>query len=346
MNRILAAQSEDRNIPDVTLRSTAENVVWGYLPANVPPALTIKSGAIVEIDTLSHQGLLTNQDPVQFFAAHGIAPDEVLPEGVEVYSKLKRPKGASVHLLTGPLYVEGAEPGDALEVRILDIKFRVPYGVNNTGPKKGVLPGLVKEPTAKLIRLDLSRNVALFSKDIEIPLSPFMGIMAVAPPTAMGMVTTTPPGPWGSNMDLKELARGATLYLPVFNSGGQFFTGDGHAVQGDGEVDGGALEISLAPTFQFILHKEKDFKSPMAETPDHYITMGMSVDLNEATRIAVAEAMNFLQREKGLSAAAAYALASVSVDLAIAEAVDVVNLVSAKIPKRIFKRNRDYWFKP
>jgi len=114
MNRILAAQAEDRNIPDVTLRSTADNVVWGYLPANVPPALTIKSGAIVEIDTLSHQGLLTNQDPVQFFAAHGIAPDQVLPDAVEVYSKLKRPKGASVHLLTGPLYVEGAEPGDAL----------------------------------------------------------------------------------------------------------------------------------------------------------------------------------------------------------------------------------------
>lgn len=346
MNRILAAQAEDRNVPDATLRSTADNVVWGYLPANLPAVLTIKSGQTVRIDTLSHQGLLTSQEPVKFFGDHGIAPDQVLPEGVEVYNKVKRPKGASVHVLTGPLYIEGAEPGDALEVRILDIEFRVPYGVNNTGPGKGVLPELLKAPSPKIIKLDLSRNVALFSKEIEIPLSPFMGIMAVAPPRSLGMVSTTPPGPWGSNMDLKELRKGATLYLPVFNKGAQFFTGDGHAVQGDGEVDGGALEISLTPTLQFILHKGKTLKTPMAETAMHYIAMGMSVDLNEATRLAVEEAVRFLQREKGLSAADAYALASLAVDLAVGEAVDVVNLVYAKIPKSIFKHNSDYWFKP
>ncbi|OGP21715.1 MAG: hypothetical protein A2038_13745 [Deltaproteobacteria bacterium GWA2_57_13] len=332
--------------PDATLKSTPNTVLWGYLAANLPPALTIRSGQIVQIETLSHQGLLTERDPVSFFGAYGIPPEQVLPDAVEIYSKMRRPKGASVHVLTGPVYIEGAEPGDMLEVRVLEIKFRVPYGVNNTGPGRGVLPDLLKGPAAKLIRLDLDRNVAIFSQDIEIPVNPFMGIMAVAPSRSLGMISSTPPGAWGGNMDVKELCRGATLYLPVFNQGAQFFSGDGHAVQGDGEVDGGAVEISLAPTFQFILHKEKDFKSPMAETPDHFITMGMSVDLNEATRIAVAEAVNFLQSEKGLSAADAYALASVSVDLAIAEAVDVVNLVSAKIPKRIFKRNRDYWFKP
>jgi len=332
--------------PDATLKSTPNTVLWGYLAANLPPALTIRSGQIVRIETLSHQGLLTERDPVSFFGAYGIPPEQVLPDAVEIYSKMRRPKGASVHVLTGPVYIEGAEPGDMLEVRVLEIKFRVPYGVNNTGPGRGVLPDLLKGPAAKLIRLDLDRNVAIFSQDIEIPVNPFMGIMAVAPSRSLGMISSTPPGAWGGNMDVKELCRGATLYLPVFNQGAQFFSGDGHAVQGDGEVDGGAVEISLAPTFQFILHKEKDFKSPMAETPDHFITMGMSVDLNEATRIAVAEAVNFLQSEKGLSAADAYALASVSVDLAIAEAVDVVNLVSAKIPKRIFKRNRDYWFKP
>lgn len=332
--------------PDATLKSTPNTVLWGYLAANLPPALTIRSGQIVQIETLSHQGLLTERDPVSFFGAYGIPPEQVLPDAVEIYSKMRRPKGASVHVLTGPVYIEGAEPGDMLEVRVLEIKFRVPYGVNNTGPGRGVLPDLLKGPAAKLIRLDLDRNVAIFSQDIEIPVNPFMGIMAVAPSRSLGMISSTPPGAWGGNMDVKELCRGATLYLPVFNQGAQFFSGDGHAVQGDGEVDGGAVEISLAPTFQFILHKEKDFKSPMAETPDHFITMGMSVDLNEATRIAVAEAVNFLQSEKGLSAADAYALASISVDLAIAEAVDVVNLVSAKIPKRIFKRNRDYWFKP
>ncbi|MBI3000479.1 MAG: acetamidase/formamidase family protein [Deltaproteobacteria bacterium] len=332
--------------PDATLKSTPNTVLWGYLAANLPPALTIKSGQIVRIETLSHQGLLTERDPVSFFGAYGIPPEQVLPDAVEIYSKMRRPKGASVHVLTGPVYIEGAEPGDMLEVRVLEIEFRVPYGVNNTGPGRGVLPELLKGPAARLIRLDPDRDVAIFSPDIEIPVNPFMGIMAVAPSKSLGMISSTPPGVWGGNMDVKELCRGATLYLPVFNQGAQFFSGDGHAVQGDGEVDGGAVEISLAPTFQFILHKEKDFKSPMAETPDHFITMGMSVDLNEATRIAVAEAVNFLQSEKGLSAADAYALASISVDLAIAEAVDVVNLVSAKIPKRIFKGKRDYWFKP
>lgn len=331
---------------DATLKSTPNTVLWGYLAANLPPAVTIKSGQIVQIETLSHQGLLTERDPVSFFGAYGISAEEVLPDAVEIYTKVKRPKGASVHVLTGPIYVEGAEPGDMLEVRVLDIKFRVPYGVNNTGPGRGVLPELLKGPNAKLIRLELNRNVALFSDAIEIPLHPFMGIMAVAPAKSLGMISSTPPGVWGGNMDLKELVKGATLYLPVFNKGAQFFTGDGHAVQGDGEVDGGAIEISLTPTLQFILHKSKDFKTPMAETPDHYVMMGMSVDLNEATRFAVEEAVNFLQKEKGLSAAEGYTLASVAVDLAIAEAVDVVNLVSAKIPKRIFKQNPDYWYKP
>lgn len=331
---------------DATLKSTPNTVLWGYLAANLPPALTIKSGQIVQIETLSHQGLLTERDPVSFFGAYGISAEEVLPDAVEIYTKVKRPKGASVHVLTGPIYVEGAEPGDMLEVRVLDIKFRVPYGVNNTGPGRGVLPELLKGPNAKLFRLEPNRNVALFSDAIEIPLHPFMGIMAVAPAKSLGMISSTPPGVWGGNMDLKELVKGATLYLPVFNKGAQFFTGDGHAVQGDGEVDGGAIEISLTPTLQFILHKSKDFKTPMAETPDHYVMMGMSVDLNEATRFAVEEAVNFLQKEKGLSAAEGYTLASVAVDLAIAEAVDVVNLVSAKIPKRIFKQNPDYWFKP
>lgn len=331
---------------DVILRSTPQTVLWGYLAAKLPPALTVSSGQVVQIEALSHQGLTTDKDPVSFFGDYGIPPQEVLPDAMSVYSQVKRPKGASVHVLTGPVYIEGAAPGDVLEVRVIDIRFRVPYGVNNTGPGRGVLPDLVKGPTARLVRLDLDRDVAVFSSEIEVPLHPFMGIMAVAPPPSLGMISSTPPGIWGGNMDLKELGAGSTLFLPVFNEGGQFFTGDGHAVQGDGEVDGGAVEISLTPTLQFIVHKEKRLNIPMAETLDHFITMGMSVDLNEATRIAVEEAVEFLQREKGLSGADAYALSSIAVDLAIAEAVDVVNLVYAKIPKRIFKDNPLYWYNP
>ena len=328
---------------DATLRCSPDTVLWGYIAANLTPALTIKSGAVVEVEALSHQGLTTQYDPEKFFAGYGIPAGEVLPDAKAVFSGVKRPKGASVHILTGPIYVEGAEPGDALEVRVLDIRFRVPYGVNNTGPGKGVLPKLLKEQSAKLIRLDLERRVALFSNDIEIPLNPFMGIMAVAPPTSLGMVSSTPPGAWGGNMDLRFLGVGSSLYLPVFNNGAQFFTGDGHAVQGDGEVDGGAIEISLAPTLQFVLHKGSRIKLPRVETATDYLLTGLSVDLNEAARIALQETVDFLQAEKGLTVADAYALSSLAVDLGIGEAVDIVNLVYAKVPKGIFRSNPPFW---
>jgi acetamidase/formamidase len=329
-----------------TLRSTPDSVLWGYIAANLPPALTIKSGQIVEIETLSHQGLTTNQDPEKFFAVYGIPSNEVLADGKAVFAEVKRPKGASVHILTGPIYIDEAMPGDVLEVRVLDIKFRVPYGVNNTGPGKGVLPKLLSEPAAKLIRIDLERQIALFSDDIHIPLNPFMGIMAVSPPTSLGMVSSTPPGAWGGNIDLKFTGIGASLFLPVFNKGGQFFTGDGHAVQGDGEVDGGAIEISLKPTLQFIVHKGKTIMQPRVETASDYLTTGLSTDLNEATRIALQEAVDFLQKEKGMSATDAYALSSLAVDLGIGEAVDIVNLVYAKIPKHVFKSNPEFWYPP
>ena len=330
---------------DATLRSTPETVLWGYIAANLAPALTIKSGQIVEVEALSHQGLTTAKDPEKFFSAYGIPGSEVLADAKTIFAEASRPKGASVHILTGPIYIDGAEPGDTLEVRVLDIKFRVPYGVNNTGPGKGVLPKLLKEPSAKLIRLDLERRVALFSGDIEIPLNPFMGIMAVSPPTSLGLVSSTPPGAWGGNIDLKFCGVGASLFLPVFNKGGQFFTGDGHAVQGDGEVDGGAIEISLKPTLQFIVHKGRSIKQPRVETATDYLTTGLDVDLNIATRIALQEAVDFLQTEKHMTAADAYALASLAVDLGIGEAVDVVNLVYAKIPKNIFKSNSEFWYK-
>lgn len=330
---------------DVELLSTPETVLWGYIAANLPPALTVKSGQIVDIEALSHQGLTTGKDPEKFFAAYGIPAHEVLSDAKRIFAEVKRPKGASVHILTGPIYVENAEPGDTLEVRVRDIKFRVPYGVNNTGPGKGVLPKLLKEPSARLIRVDLERRVALFSEEIEIPLNPFMGIMAVSPPTSLGLVSSTPPGAWGGNIDLKFCGVGSSLFLPVFNRGAQFFTGDGHAVQGDGEVDGGAIEISLKPMLQFIVHKGKSLKLPRVETAADYLTTGLDVDLNVASRAALQEAIDFLQGEKGMTAADAYALASLAVDLGIGEAVDIVNLVYAKIPKSIFKNNPQFWYK-
>src|SRR5215510_10086067 len=148
------------NKPDVTLGSTPDTVIWGYLSARVPPVLRIKSGTTVRIDTMSHQGLTTREDPVTYFGKAGIKPEEVLQDAKDIYAKVPRGKGLGVHVLTGPIWIEGAEPGDALEVRVLDLQFRVPYGVNNTGPGSGVLPDLVPTPSPRIIKTDPQRNVA------------------------------------------------------------------------------------------------------------------------------------------------------------------------------------------
>src|SRR5437764_6340569 len=165
---------------DTHVRSTPETVVWGELPAGRAPVARVRQGETVSIDTVSHQGIINGVDPVKFFAAGGIAPGEILQDAKDVYARVK--KGAGAHVLTGPLYVEGAEPGDMLEVRMIDFSFRVPYGVNNSGKGAGVLPELHGAPYPKIIRFDTQRRVALFGPGIEVPLVPFMGILAVQPP--------------------------------------------------------------------------------------------------------------------------------------------------------------------
>jgi acetamidase/formamidase len=331
--------------PDATLRSTPSTVIWGYLTADLPAALTIKSGQTVKIDTVSHQGLMTKDDPTTFFGAAGIPPGEVLQDAKDIYAMVSRVKGLSAHVLTGPLYIEGAAPGDLLEVRIRKFDLRVPYGVNNSGPGTGVLGDLLNVPTPKIIKLDPARNVALFSPDIEVPLAPFMGIMAVAPPRDLLLVSSRPPSHWGGNMDFNKLTAGATLYLPVFNAGAQFFTGDSHAVQGDGEINGTAIEASLTATMQFIVHKGEGrmMRWPRAEDTANYYTMGMDLDLDVAMREAARETVEFLRERFGLSAPDAYALASIGVDFRVAEAVDSVQVIYATIPKKLFKTNPDYW---
>jgi acetamidase/formamidase len=335
------------NKPDVTLGSTPDTVVWGYISARVPPVLRIKSGTTVRIDTMSHQGLVTRDDPVAFFGRAGSKPEEVLQDAKDIYAKVPRGKGLGVHVLTGPIYVEGAVPGDALEVRVLDLEFRVPYGVNNTGPGSGVLPDLVATPTPRIIKSDLARKVAFLPGGIELPLSPFLGIMGVAPPPDLIIVSSGPPGKWAGNLDLKTLTVGSTLHIPVFNDGALFYTGDPHGVQGDGEVDGGALEQSLTATLQFILHKGagKSMRGPRAEDASNYYALGLDLDLNMAMKMAVRETVELLQEKAGLTAAEAYSVASLGVDFRVAEAVDSVQIIYGTIPKKFFKQNPAYWSK-
>jgi acetamidase/formamidase len=334
--------------PEVRIPSTPTTVIRGIIPSNLPPIMRVQPGQMVTIDTLSHQGVNTGDDPIAFFARGGIKADEVLKDVVDIYGRVKPPPGMGAHVLTGPVFIEGAEPGDLLEVRVIDVKFRVPYGVNATNKGSGVLPELLSEPVFRIIRLDLERRVALFTPEIEVPLAPFMGIMAVAPPPDVQTVSSRPPGAFGGNLDLKQLTRGSTLYLPVYNAGALFFTGDAHAAQGDGEVDGTAIETSLTPTFQFIVHKGRGGKLiwPRAETATHYIAMGIDRDLNVAMKAATQETVNFLMQEKGLSARDAYQLASIAVDFRVAEAVNLNQMVYGMIPKNVFKKRSDYWFKP
>jgi acetamidase/formamidase len=333
------------NKPDVTLGSTPDTVVWGYISARVSPVLRVKPGATVRIDTMSHQGLVTRDDPVTFFGRGGIKPDEVLQDAKDIFAKVPRGKGLGAHVLTGPIHIEGAEPGDSLEVRVLDLETRVPYGVNNTGPGSGVLPDLVPNPTPRIIKTDPQRKVAFLPGGIELPLSPFLGIMAVAPPPDLIIVSSGPPGKWAGNLDLKVLTVGSTLHIPVFNEGALFFTGDPHGVQADGEVDGGALEQSLTATLQFILHKGsgKSMRGPRAEDASNYYVLGLDVDLNVAMKLAVREAVELLQQKAGLTAAEAYSVASLGVDFRVAEAVDSVQLIYGVVPKKFFKNNPAYW---
>jgi acetamidase/formamidase len=346
--------------PDWFLPSRPETVTWGWILVDKPAVLQIKSGDTVRIDTLSHHGATQNVHPVTFLGQFGVAPEEVLQDVIDFWStRSQQPTGTGrgPHILTGPIFIEGAEPGDTLEIQILDVELRVPYGINNTGANSGVLapsyPGtLPGDPPAtggrKLIRTAKvrGRDVALFADDITVEIAPFMGTMGVAPPVPVpgppvgapphGMQSSRPPGVFGGNLDLKDLTAGSKLYLPVFHEGARFYTGDGHSLQGDGEVDLTAIEHSLTPTLRFVLHKGKTIAAPRAETDTHYLVMGIDVDLNRALRIAVQEAVDFMVAEKSMTAGDAYALASLAVDFHVAEAVNTTQVIVGKIPKRIF----------
>jgi acetamidase/formamidase len=346
----------DNDVP-----SRPETVTWGWFPLDRPAILTVASGQTVRVDTLTHAGSTQDEEPVAYLTAMGVPREEILPDVVDFWASRKgRPReGRSGHVITGPIYIEGAEPGNVLEVQILHLEPRVPWGVNNTSATGGVFapdyPGVraedsllnIEPGTRHLIRTGQAngRPVAFFSPGIQVPLAPFMGILAVAPAdpalgqpgvTVPGVQSSRPPGPYGGNMDLKDLKAGATLYLPVFRRGAQFYVGDPHSAQGDGEVSGTAIEQSLTGVFRFVLHKDRTIPGPRAETDTHYIMMGIDLDLDRAMRNATWEVVDFLVKEKGLTPAKALSLASVAVDFRVGEVVDLTQLVAGYIPKSIF----------
>ena len=325
----LTLSAQQRNTSAThTLKATPKTVAWGYYDASTPPVLRVKSGDTVEIETL-----LTSS-PKRLEGA-GVPAEQVEQSLRDIYDQVKE-KGPGGHILTGPIYVENAQPGDVLEVRILSARLAISYAYNGFGPGRGFLPEDYPYPKMKIIPLDEKRMVAQFAPGIEIPLHPFFGSMGVAPPEPYGKFSSNPPWIHGGNMDNKDLVAGTTLYLPVHAPGALFEVGDGHAGQGNGEVDITALETSLVGTFQFVVRKDMHLRWPRAETPTQYITMGLHEDLNEAAKAAVREMIDYLMTEKHLSRDDAYMLSSVAANLSITELVDGNKGVHMSIPKGIF----------
>ncbi len=313
---------------DYKLKASPETIVWGYYWADAKPVLTIKSGDTVEI-----QNVWGNPDRL---VASGVPADQIQPELREVYKQIPRDKrGPGSHLLTGPIAIEGAQPGDVLEVRIRQIHIDVPYAWNSFGKTSGFLPGEF-DSKMKIIPLDRERMVGHFAPGIDVPLRPFFGSMGVAPPESAGKINSAPPGIYAGNLDNKELVAGTTLFIPVHAPGALFEAGDGHAAMGNGEVDITALETSLSGVFQFIVRHDMHLTWPRAETPTHYITMGLDPDLTAATKLAVHETLDFLVNEKKMSREDAYMLTSVGVDFSITQLVDGTVGVHGMIPKSLF----------
>ncbi len=320
-----SASAETYDLPPTT-----QTVAWGHYDATDKPVLTIKSGDTVVIHTL-----LTNS-PSGLEKA-GVKPADVEPALRAVFDGVPASaRGPGGHILTGPIAIEGAEPGDTLEVRIRKIDLAIPYAYNAFRYGAGFLTDDFPYARKKIVPLDAKRMIGTLTPGVEIPLAPFFGSMGVAPPPSFGRYDSAPPTINGGNMDDKALVAGTTLFLPVHAHGALFQAGDGHAAQGNGEVDITALETSLVGTFQFILHKGQTSPYPRAETPKSYIAMGFDDDLSNATRKALRNMIDFLVTTKGMTRDDAYMLISVAGDVEITELVDRNKGVHVVMPKAVF----------
>jgi acetamidase/formamidase len=307
------------------LEATPETVAYGYYWSEARPVLRIASGDIIDVDTL-----LTNT-PERLQRA-GVKAEDIQASLRAIVDTVKD-RGPGGHILTGPVYVEGAEPGDALEVNILSVDLAIPYGYNGCS---GFIRENCKPNGTIILPLDRKKMTATFAPGIVIPLRPFFGSMGVAPPPQAGRVSSNPPGIHAGNLDNRELVAGSTLLIPVHVPGALFEVGDGHAAQGDGEVDQTAIETSLRGQLQLTVRKGMTLAWPRAETATDYISMGTDEDLTKATRIAIQEMIDFLVATKGLDRHAAYQLTSIAGNVAITQLVDGKMGVHVKMPKSIF----------
>ena len=323
-----SAKADDSKVHVV--ESNDQTMHLGVFDANLPPVVKIDSGDSVSFpNTWSH--FLNHMQP-------GVPVDKLA-------EMRKSNPGKGPHSIIGPVFVNNAEPGDVLEVRYK--KFRpFPWGAvfNNPGAiGTGLLPGDYPQGQIKYLDLDLKAMKAQFLPGIHLPLRPFAGTLGVAPPDGYypplspGVTSSVPPGPHGGNVDLSEMGEGTTMFIPVWKPGALIFTGDAHAVQGDGEISLTALETRMQEMqIQVVLHKQKNFAWPMAETPTHWIALGLDKDLNVAMQMAARNAIKFLATRASLTELDAYALCSIAASFRVTQVVDIVRGVHAMIPKSLF----------
>ena len=321
------------------LKAKCQTVHLGGFSSELKPALIIESGDRIDIETYSG-----------FYVYDKAPPEFLTPEFLDICQNLPRDRkvGPGPHLLTGPIYINNAEPGDVLEIKLEKIYPSLPIGFNAIRPGWGALPQQFTEPRLRFLTLDLEKNLAQFpitqshrnnvKNDINIPLHPFFGILGVA--TEENNRSSIPPGNYGGNMDNRELQAGSRIFLPVFIPGGLFSIGDGHSAQGDGEIDVTAIETSMNGTVQIKIRKDLKLTSPLAETPNDIITMGFAQTLDEAFELALKQMINFLENSIGMKAEEAYVLCSLAVNFRITQVVNSPHKgVHGMLPKSLFPPN-------
>ncbi len=309
------------------LPASVETCHWGAFDATLPPVLTVRSGQRFTVATVS--GGPAVLPPSGF---------HVPPELLDIHAR--SPVLAPGHILTGPVAVEGAMPGDTLEVRIVDVQLRQDWGYNVIRPLAGTLPEDFDAYRHLNIPLDAARGVAKLPWGLELPMHPFFGVMGVAPPAHWGRISTIQPRAHGGNLDNKELRPGTSLYLPVHVPGALFSCGDGHAAQGDGEVCTTAIETALLGTFELVLHRGRRLAFPRAETPTHWITMGTDPDLDQCLAMALRDMIALAGEVGGLGREDAYTLCSLAADFRITQSVNGHRGVHGMLAKALLAPQR------
>ena len=304
------------------LDAAPETVHWGYFDARLKPLLTVASGDTVTISTVSG---MASQMPA--------APLAVPPALAAIHKSVAQKMPG--HICTGPVAVKGAKAGQVLEVRIKDIQLHYDWGYNMIRPLAGALPDDFTENTLIHIPLDREKNTGRLPWGLDLPLAPFFGVMAVAPPPQWGMISTLPPRRNGGNLDNKELVKGTTLYLPIMVDEALFSVGDGHGAQGDGEVCVTAIETGLIGTFELHLRDDMSLDWPMAETPTHLMTMAFDPDLDDCVVIALRDMIALICRRTNLSREQAYTLCSLAADLRVTQVVNGNKGIHVMLAKKL-----------